>query len=206
MISVAREAGPVDFPAFLSERVYMHEFRMDVGLPEHLKRWQRTVDQMLVGVDTDEPIYLMIDQKEVMASAAHRRPGLHVDGYWNPSHSSWDDGKPPAWNAVSAHGGHMASVGSMANPTWLFHESDRPEAIILASDICASRGLIGEFDGSIKVGGDVSHLDLGHMEPILLQAGRAYQGNVCFVHESLPVFQGCRRTLVRLHVPGHSVN
>ncbi|MCK2122069.1 hypothetical protein [Pseudomonas sp. PNPG3] len=227
MISIVREGGVVDFPAFLGERVYMHEFRMGAGLPEHLKRWQHTVDQMLIGVDTDGPIYLMIDQKTVTASSTHRRPGLHVDGYWVPAGSGWDGGGKPAWNGVSAHGGgsHRARPeppshgggshrslrafewpGHPEYPTWRFDARDRPEAIILASDISASRGLVGEFDGPIKVGGDVSHLDLSHLEQVLLQAGRVYQGNVSFIHESLPVPVDCQRTLVRLNVPGHRVH
>lgn len=223
MQSIVRECGAVSFPAFTGERVYMHEFRMENGLPENLKRWQETVDQMLVGVDTDGPIYLMIDQKAVKAQVTHRRPGMHVDGYWNPN-GVWQDQKP--WNAISAghrpapsgprhnarpgHGPrptprHVSCSGTV-NGMWKFDPNDRPEAIILASDICASRGLIGEFEGLTQIGGDVSHLDLSHVQEIILRENRVYQGNVSFIHESLPVLHDCNRTLVRLNVPGHVVH
>uniref|UniRef100_A0AB39CDE9 Uncharacterized protein n=1 Tax=Pseudomonas phage HRDY3 TaxID=3236930 RepID=A0AB39CDE9_9VIRU len=246
MISIAREVGPVSFPAFLGERVYMHEFRMEQGLPENLRRWQETVDQMLVGVDTDGPIYLMIDQKAVKANVTHRRPGLHVDGYWHPmiqAHGGGGHGAQPAPSrhdggshiSKSAHGGGQpsrpyhgpsnpaprhASIGGhqghrsaylkgrwdTPTPSWYFDINDVPESIILATDICASRGLIGEFDGPISIGGDVTHLDLSHMQEIIMQPHRVYQGNVSFIHESLPVAFDCQRTLVRLNVPGHVVH
>nr|DAF93524.1 MAG TPA: hypothetical protein [Myoviridae sp. ctshb19] len=241
MISIARDVGSVAFPAFLGERVYMQEFRMEKGLPENLKRWQPTVDQMLVGVDTDGPIYLMIDQKAVKANVTHRRPGLHVDGYWHPmiqAHGGSGHGERPmpepghgdgSHISKSAHGGGpaprpghrgIAAIGGHQGhrsaylkgrwdnpvPSWYFDINDVPEAIILATDICASRGLIGEFDGPISIGGDVTHLDLSHMQEIVMQPNRVYQGNVSFIHESLPVAFDCQRTLVRLNVPGHVVN
>jgi hypothetical protein len=295
--SVVQKVGPVDFPAFAAERIYMREFRLETGLPEDLKHWQQTVDQMLVGVDTDSPIYLMVDQKFISASETHRRPGLHIDGYWNPA-GMWDDQKP--WNAVSekmqafnwpsqgpdgiyrwpdgtpmvpqpkpeglsAHGGlgrgshgprggvvrdghgyiseeeyqrrqleeyerrqrqidegkphknkrenydtrnpSKNASGRWQNPTpnWVFDPRDRPEAIILASDISASRALLGEWDGLILPGGDVAHLDFSHMQSVTLEANTAYAGNVTFVHESLPVPHDCYRTVVRLNVPNHTV-
>lgn len=60
--SIVRSGLSVTFPAFMAERVYMEEFTKQDGLPEHLSRWQNTVDTMLTGVDTDGPIYLMVDQ------------------------------------------------------------------------------------------------------------------------------------------------
>lgn len=278
MQSVMQKVGPVDFPAFMAERIYMREFRLETGLPEDLKRWQPTVDQMLVGVDTDGPIYLMVDQKFIVAAETHRRPGLHVDGYWIPGNNAWNDDPPTPWNAVSeelrqrisAHGdrGGSHDAGSQRNnthgprsghggvseeeerrrqdearrqreadlgkphktprknydtrrptknaggrygvpgngPGWVFDEQDRPEAIILASDLSASRALLGEWEGFICPGGDVSHLDLSHMQSVILDAHTAYAGNVTFVHESLPVLQDCYRTVVRLNVPNHHIH
>lgn len=61
------ELGPVTFPEFNAEKVYMQPFLKKQGLPEHLKHWQPTVDLMLQGIETDETIYLMIDQAFVPA-------------------------------------------------------------------------------------------------------------------------------------------
>lgn len=182
------QMGNVDFPAFLAERVYMREFRSETGLPEDLKRWQGTVDQMLQGVDTDGPIYLMIDQGVVRANTSHRRPGAHIDGYWIA-------GK-------RRHGGGGRHAGGWDSGGWLNCDFSKPEALILASDFCASRALIGEFEGQPGEGGDCSTLDLSTLAEVRLQAGIAYAGNVTMVHESLPVERDTQRTLVRLSVPG----
>lgn len=258
MQSQMQKVGPVDFPAFAAERIYMREFRLETGLPEDIKHWQQTVDQMLVGVDTDGPIYLMVDQKEIAAQETHRRPGLHIDGYWIPgmyAHGGQDRG--------GSHGprGSHSGVGRRRDghgyiseeeyqrrlieehnrqkeqgdlgkphktkrenydtrkptknasgrwdnpsPSWVFDMNDRPEAIILASDISASRALLGEWEGLILPGGDVSHLDFSHLQSVILEAHTAYAGNVTFVHESLPLLQDCRRTVVRLNVPNHVIH
>jgi hypothetical protein len=184
------QIGKVEFPAFLAERVYMREFRLETGLPSDLKRWQTTVDQMLAGIDTDEPIYLMIDQGVIKANTSHRRPGAHIDGYWIAAKQRHGGG-----------GGH-ASRWDNPSPQWNTCDFSKPEALILASDFCASRALVGEFEGAPGEGGDCSMLDLSELSEVRLQAGIAYAGNVTMVHESLPVAKDTVRTLVRLSVPG----
>lgn len=84
MKSIFKELGTVSFPQHTMERVYMKEFRKEKGLPNELKRWQGTIDQMLLEVDSDGPIYLMIDQGLVKANTTHRRSGVRIDGYWIP--------------------------------------------------------------------------------------------------------------------------
>lgn len=187
-ISRVVEMGRVEFPEFLGERIYMREFRLETGLPADLKRWQPTVDQMLVGVDTDEPIYLMVDQGMVKANTSHRRPGAHIDGYWIA--------------AKQRHGGGGGHAGRWDRPSWNSCDFDKAEGLILASDFCACRALVGEFEGSPGEGGDCSMLDLSQLAEVKLLAGIAYAGNVTMVHESLPVACDTARTLVRLSVPG----
>lgn len=84
IISNVQQRSSVSFPEFTGERVYMREFSLDQGLPADLRRWQPTVDSMLDGVKATGPVFIMIDQAVVVASNPHRRPGLHVDGYWHP--------------------------------------------------------------------------------------------------------------------------
>lgn len=182
--SIVQARGPVTFPAFLVERIYMREFRRDSGLPADLQRWQQTVDAMLDGIDTDGPIYLMVDQNIVGAGQAHRRPGLHVDGYW------------------SAGRGHQGHRGAWNGDGWVTCDFATPEATILASNIGASRALVGQFQGDPREDGDCSHLDISGLTEVALQADRVYAGNVTMLHESLPVHVTCMRTLVRLTVPG----
>lgn len=111
--SIVQQRGDVSFPAFMGERVHMQKFYKEDGLPEALKRWQPTVDGLLEGIDTDLPIYLMIDQANVKAGLPHRRPGLHVDGYWNEGDGWGSD----YWNpSKSAHGGHRAIRAHSGRP------------------------------------------------------------------------------------------
>jgi len=83
--SIVQSRGTVTFPQHTGERVYMTPFFKRLGLPDELRRWQPTVDAMLEGVDTAGPIYLMVDQALVRVGNPHRRPGVHIDGYWIPA-------------------------------------------------------------------------------------------------------------------------
>lgn len=87
-ISYIEERSKIIFPENTGERVYMLEFYKANGLPANLSRWQAAVDQMLDGVETDGPIYLMIDQGFVKAGEIQRKGGVHIDGYWQPSLST----------------------------------------------------------------------------------------------------------------------
>ncbi len=95
-LSYVEKRNTVTFPSFNNERVYMLPFYKKNGLPENLKHWQKTIDMMLDEVETEEVIYLMIDQSYVKANSYHRRPGVHIDGYWNPE--------------LNGHGGHRIDM------------------------------------------------------------------------------------------------
>lgn len=223
--SKVKETGFVTLPDFQGERVYMLEFFQKSGLPDHLSRWQDTVDQMLDGITTDLPIYLMIDQKFVRKGEFHRRPGVHIDGYWVPAMGSHGghggrhkpmafEGRhghkpfPVAPNVYSGgHGGHGGRhkpfPGSLED-SWENSDFSFPEALILASNVASAKGYEGIFSGPIKNGGACEHLDVSGLRDVPMEAGKAYVGNVTFLHETLPAAQDCLRTLVRLNVPGYS--
>ena len=179
-------AGPVSFPEFAGERVYMRQFTKASGLPQDLSRWQRTVDAMLDGVDAPGEIFIMIDQGLVQAGNTHRRGGPHIDGYWHAD--------------LKAHGGGGRHMGNWKiGPSWITVDLDRPEAIILASDVAASRGWTGEYTG-VGEGGAVQYDSIAHLSSFELGANCTHIGNVGFVHESTPVRETTPRTLVRLSV------
>jgi hypothetical protein len=231
--SIIEARSTVEFPEFLAERVYMREFYKG-KLPEDLKRWEPTVDAMLDGVDTDGPIYIMIDEKVVKAGEAQRRRGLHVDGYWNPVDSKYG-GPGAGYGSLSAHGGghlpapsgHGGGGGghggmdhvwidkfvplkkkkSIKRPvkkasSWETATFEAPEGIILASSVSAAMGYTGEFEGVIGDGGDCSHIDISGLSAFRMMSNQVYAGNVCCLHESIPVEQDCLRSLVRLNVKG----
>jgi len=214
--SIVQKRGQVQFPEFMAERVYMQKFFKNEGLPEALKRWQPTVSSMLAGIETDQPIYLMVDQAFVPGGNAHRRPGKHVDGYWIESAHR---GNGHGGHRIHAHGGNKHSPvkekddGEWSRSRkWSLNQSkgwddvdfSYPEGIILASDIQACAAYNGLYDESLLgEGGEASRIS-GHFDRIDMQANHVYAGNVGMLHESLPLKTDCFRTVVRLNVPGWS--
>jgi len=221
--SRVQERGRSFFPAFTGERVYMVPFFKRRGLPSGLRRWQPTVDAMLDGIDSDWPICLMIDQAVVTPGKSHRRPGVHIDGYWNGLSASHGEA-PPFHGSTptrTGHGGYPSTHGSQ--PLSRGHSSsghgshtlsasgwsaaatyEEKEGLILASDVAGCRAYAGRFEGAPGEGGDCSHVDLSSLNAVDCEPGTVYAGNVTLLHESLPIPAGGPRTLVRLNVRGWS--
>jgi hypothetical protein len=193
--SIIERRGLVFFPEFTGERVYMRPFLKEKGLPKDLSRWQGTVNQMLDGIETDKPIYIMIDQTKVKKKNPHRRPGVHIDGYWSPGNGHRVDIHRPGGRGHSSHRG-----GSHCG--WADADFKEPEAIILASNIPGCKGYTGVFEGPIGEGGDCEAIDLSRTTPFVMRPNIVYAGNVCCLHESIPMDEERERTLVRLNVPG----
>jgi hypothetical protein len=182
----------------------MLSFTLHEGLPKAVGRYQRTVEQMMEGIQVarDQECYLMVDEKEVLPHDYHRRPGLHIDGYWHAP--------------MQCHGGHHPSPPPpYREPTppreYPKHGSTPPtkkargEALLLASTYSAARALTGSYErdfiGDWR-GGDCAELGTFGMEELQLLSGIAYHMDVFTVHESLPIREPVRRTLVRINVPG----
>lgn len=195
-LSFVQPRGRVDFPEFTGERVYMQEFTKSGGLPDTLKRWQKTVDQMLHNVETDLPMFIMIDQAAVDRNKTHRRGGVHVDGYWH---------KASMGHRGDHGGGHMGGGVDFGHQGgWDNIDFSYPEATIFASDYSACIGFHGEWDGLPNDGGDCAHIDTSGMKKVEMLPGVVYAGNISMLHESIPVRQDVSRTLVRITVPGWS--
>lgn len=198
--SFVQARAAVTFPEFCGERHYMIPFMQQEGLPNNLSHWQPTVNAMLEGIKSDLPIYLMIDQKFVSAGVSHRRPGLHVDGYWDPG--------------TMLHGSHRVVLASSHTPqppghtprsdTWADAVLSEPEAIILATDVTSALAYRGKWSGTVGDMGDCSNINIQHLTPVIMQANTVFAGNAAMLHESLPVLFDCYRTVVRLNVPGYS--
>lgn len=190
----------VEFPEWRGERHHMLPFTRSAGVPAHVERFQGTVDQMMrdVDVDRDEELYLMIDEADVAPGVAHRRPGLHVDGYWHPR-----------W---LLHGGHSPFP---AHAPWPPPEPPTPskkeppknrahEGLLIASNYTAARAFLGEYERDFLGdwrGGACSDDIAKHMSELQLEAGFVFHLDVFTLHESLPVRENVRRTVVRINVP-----
>jgi hypothetical protein len=208
--SQVRVGSSVTFPEWKGERHYMIPFTVGRGLVGDLGRYQTTVNQMMEGilVDTQQECYLMVDEKEVVPGNFHRRPGLHVDGYWHPAIQKHGGG-----HVGSVHGGHLYCHGDQ--PYWSpksNHEpkpehdgyNKVPEGLLLASSYSAARAVVGQYNRDFIQdwrGGDCSELSTQGMKEVKLQSGRAYHMDVMTLHESLPITEHVRRTLVRINVP-----
>lgn len=216
--SIIETRGDTVFPAWQGERIYMRPFLKADGLPQDLSRWQPTVDAMLDGIDTDQPVYIMIDETEVEAGKTQRRPGLHIDGYWDPgitaygSHRAIASGhrgtpgrhqpRPPREPSTPPRHRSIPPGHSSGSMLWKDADFAAPEGIILASSVSAAEGYLGIYEGPIGEMGDCAHIDISDMEVLQMESGRVYAGNVNCLHQSLPVEVDCRRSLVRLNVPG----
>lgn len=193
------ECGRVPFPEFRQERHYMLPFKQVEGLPHELRSWQPTVDAMLDGITTDQPIYFMVDQSVVEPGKAHRRPGVHVDGYWVPD--------------LKAHGGGHTGGGRGRHSTaggrwdtgggwWWKCDFSEPEALILASDVSGANAFVGEYDPKYIGEGGSYDGPLDDLNQLDMMDHRVYVGTVGTLHQSLPLLRGGPRTVVRLNCPG----
>jgi len=173
-LSNVKQLNKVPFPKFNYERAYMVKFFKQNGLPKELFYWQDTVDAMLNGIETKYPIYIMIDQGCVKAGSQLRRPGLHIDGYW--------DGVK--------HNDHKFN-------------NVEDQAIILSSNITGCKAYIGEYKENSLKGGNCSHIDTTNLEKIDMVANYAYIGDTnAMLHETISMSENCYRTVVRLNVSG----
>jgi len=184
MESKISKIGNVIFPEFTGERAYQVPFKKGQALPSELSRWQPTVDNMLSGIDTDEEMYLMVDQSSVDAGSTQRRGGAHIDGNWETTGYSTGH-RVMAW---STGGGWKT-------------ENLTKGGIILAADCDGTKVYKGNVSGLVGEGGDCSHLDLSNMETEILLPNQAYIGNVTMIHEAVPSIKARNRTLVRITLP-----
>jgi hypothetical protein len=217
--SYVRRGDYVGFPEWRGERHYMLPFTIQTRLPERVSRFQCTVDQMMKGVDVSarQECYLMVDEMEVATGLCHRRPGLHADGYWIPE--------------LKCHGGSPARHSPVpyepVNPTppkpkepdpppppdpSYYDGRQKPkkatQGLLIASNHTAARAFIGHYERDFLGdwrGGECFDLSTQGMTEVTLLAGVAYHLDVFTLHESLPVQDEVRRTLVRINVPNWSL-
>lgn len=169
---------PIPFPAFTGERIYMR--RIDGGvMPTDLARWGPTVEAMMAGVEAEGPVYLMVDQMRVRVGETHRRPGTHVDGWWDEK--------------AGRHGGH--STGG-------HRRGEGVQTLVLAATHEGCRAFVGDYDGKVVGdGGDCSAVSVVGMESVPMKPGVAYRGDAStLLHESVACVEACERTVVRLNV------
>lgn len=75
---------------------------------------------------------------------------------------------------------------------------------MLAADCFGTRFYLGEFEESEEWnGGDYGHLDLGRFKIVDAEPGVVAAGHtLTMLHDTVPAPFDCKRTLVRLNIPG----
>jgi hypothetical protein len=196
MLAVSKIHKSVDFipfPEFRAERIYMIPFVKGDGLPDQYARWQPTVDSMMKDVPDDKVGHLMVDGVVTASGYPSRRPGIHVDGYW-------DAGLGVHRGGGGHRGVHREEGGhGRGQAHCLF-----PEAIILASNV---QGCVA-YEGAYLLptqfnGGDCSKIETTSLRAVPLESHTAYVGHSMFLlHASVPVAQDSNRVVVRINIPG----
>lgn len=177
----------VPFADNIGERVYMVEF--DGKLPAHLQRWQRTVDAMLTDITLGGPQYIMVDQGFVKAGQTLRKPGVHIDGFWEPKMYAHGGG----------HGGHTGGGQPRHQGGKHLQWNNRTELLVLASDEPGCVVYEGEWEGEVDEAHGVSNLS-GQLGKQLMQPHHAYAGDTAtLLHESIPQGWDAWRSVVRLN-------
>lgn len=201
----------VDFPEWRGERHYMLPFTLRSGLPKEARRYQNVVDQMMgsIQVDRDQECYFMVDEKDVVPGQTHRRPGLHVEGYWIQDIRCHGGG-----GTHSPLGYHAPTPGHSPSPPQEPEKKEKKEkkkvqsmfeAVLLASSHTAARALIGDYTRDFVAdwrGGDCAELDTTGLDEMILQGGLSYNMDVFTLHESLPVQAQMKRTVIRINARG----
>ena len=203
--SQIRVGQEVSFPAWQGERHYMLPFTLNHGLPATLGRFQATVNQMMDGIEVakDQDCYLMVDEQEIIPGNFHRRPGLHVDGYWHANIQCYGECTHSPGPSHKPRPTHRPRPNHSPTPR---HTSsgNASEGLLLASNYSACRAVVGEYRRNFLEdwrGGDCSDLNVQGMSAIMLQANRAYHMHVMTLHESLVITEPVKRTLIRINAP-----
>jgi len=74
------------------------------------------------------------------------------------------------------------------------------QMMLLASDVVGCAAYVGDYTPNFGADGDAAQVDVSKMERVVLQPNTTYIASpFTTIHESIPVEQDCRRTLVRIH-------
>lgn len=172
--------SPVDFPPFTGLRIMMMPVRLGdlTGVPE---QYHALVEQLYGHTEHrwhGHIGYLTIDERTLVAGETMRRPGLHVDGYYQGSFGVWGGGPGP--------GGGWGSVGN---------------GMLTVSNTSHCQAWLGAVYGEIGPEGEADKLNLRTAKPVLFEPGQVYWLDGGCVHESLPVREPVDRVFVRLSMP-----
>jgi hypothetical protein len=194
MKSMAYKTNAIELPLIVGEfPMIPFSVKTLVGLSGE---FLEIAKQMLKGIDLEIGIaYFTIHGKKLKKGETLRRGGPHTDGNYEPHNMGFGGG---GWKV----GQDGPSVDSELHARQYLKDTG---GIIITSNYASSLGYMGEYDGTIGVGGDCSGIELdGSFE---LKKGNVYYGNNHFIHESLPMSGDAHRVMARITLPeNHKYN
>jgi hypothetical protein len=189
LVSQARALNPVVFPDFTRTKVYMEKAPAGC-LHQVLPRQYWDMSAQMVkdaNLDPNMPVFVTIDEREVLIGTQHRRGGLHIDGHFLFSwkNGGWLNGVPGRVLTPEQHKAqYQCNKGGM----------------LIASNYYGCDAFLGVVQGIPGQGGDCEHLrhTLDSMEKISMEPNRAYLTNSMCVHQSMPLDATVKRQLIRI--------
>ncbi len=163
------------------------------SLPEDLQQWWPTLDVCAKHTPQHKGkvVYLTVDEKQVPAGKTHRRPRLHVDGYWKT-----EAGHGGVWGGG---GGGGAWGGGRGTASW-----QGGTGLLTVANHPGCRAWAQDFEGRPEVEGDCEHFRDQCDEGQVLKPGTLYWMNPACVHESLPMTKGVKRQFLRISLPSNA--
>ena len=190
--SKVKEVNTIKIPE-VDNNLSMLQFNMNTlnEVPGELKQ---CVEDMIKHLpDRNSNAFLTVDRKVVKSGETHRRGGAHIDGNYMIDVCAWG-GKG------GGNGWKVGEGGAQLNTEQhkLSYENE-DGGIIITSNYPTCKGWSGVYNGSPRVGGDCTHLELD--KGFILEENVVYHGNSRFIHESLPLKENVDRTMIRVTLP-----
>lgn len=175
--------GAIVFPQYKGRQRYMHICHSDVPyMPWGFEDYTPVLRQLVQDADIHHRyLHITVDEKIVAAGMSQRRPKPHVDGCFMPQNNIW------------GHDGWLHYCNQVGEPY-------KRMAVIVAATVPGCKAWVGEFKGSPKEDGDLSHiqdqLDEAYCE--VFPANQGFLLSPDCVHESLIFEKDTQRQFLRI--------
>lgn len=198
--SYVEELQELDVPEWRGERHYMIPFIYDEGLPKEIQRYTSVISHMFQNVNfhRNHLAFIMIDESDVQVGEYHRRSGKHVDGNWEKVNRTTQVGNFSSGHSAPRHG---APTYKTTTSIECANNVGNQSILLLtnyASCVAYEGTYVRDF-GANWDGGSCHDVDVSHMNPVMLEANRVYKIDSATIHESLPVKENVKRTLIRIN-------
>lgn len=191
----------LSFPAFSGTRIMMMPIILGdmKSIPTELKHYMPMVKSLFTSVQPkylNQVGYLTIDESNVLKGETHRRPGLHVDGFYKGKAGSWGGSGPWA-------GARKNIIQMLEKPINIDDEFQYgPGMLLIASHPgCVAWKQI--FKGMPGPDGECDHLISQCKENTkqILEPNMLYWLSPLTVHAATEMPEDTNRQLLRLSMP-----